>query len=202
MYQGKHGNAKARKGRRRYYIKGRMAAMILSTVLLLALAIGGTVAWLTANTGNVANTFTPSHVTCEVNESFDGETKSNVNVTNTSDIYAYIRVKLVTYRTNDQGQHIGGTAEIPAFEPGAGWVEHDGYYYYTSPVKPGEKPAANLINSIELTGSYNDADGGRQAIEVMAEAIQSVPEDAVKAAWGVSISPGNVTTYNAGNSGN
>ena len=188
MYQGKHGNAKARKGRRRYYIKGRMAAMILSTVLLLALAIGGTVAWLTANTGNVANTFTPSHVTCEVNESFDGETKSNVNVTNTGDTEAYIRVKLVTYRVNEQNQHIGGTAEIPEFTPGTGWVEHDGYYYYTSPVAAGKAPENPLIgeSGIALI-KYTDADGGRQAIEVMAEAIQSQPKDAVESSWNVTV---------------
>ena len=165
-----------------------MAAMILSTVLLLALAIGGTVAWLTANTGNVANTFTPSHVTCEVNESFDGETKSNVNVTNTSDIYAYIRVKLVTYRVNANGDHIGGTASLPTFTLGTGWVEYGDYYYYTKPVAPNQKPETNLTDSMTLIGSYMDTDGGKQAVDVMAEAIQSVPEDAVKAAWGVDFS--------------
>ena len=41
-----------------------------------------------------------------------------------------------------------------------------------------------------LIGSYTDADGGKQVIEVMAEAIQSVPEDAVKAAWGAGFSIG------------
>ena len=32
--------------------------------------------------------------------------------------------------------------------------------------------------------SYADADGGHQAIDVMAEAIQSTPVQAVKDAWG------------------
>ena len=196
MYNGSHVSPRKKSGRSR-----RPLLLLASLVLLLALAVGGTVAWLTANTGNVANTFTPSHVTCEVNESFDGETKSNVNVTNTSDIYAYIRVKLVTYRVNANGDHIGGTATIPTFEPGVGWKLYNGYYYYTSPVEPG-KTTANLINSIELTGSYNDADGGKQVVEVMAEAIQSQPAKAVGEAWGVSIAPGSVTAYSAGNSGN
>ena len=35
-----------------------------------------------------------------------------------------------------------------------------------------------------LIGSYMDTDGGKQAVDVMAEAIQSVPGAAVKAAWG------------------
>ena len=50
-----------------------------------------------------------------------------------------------------------------------------------------------------LTSSYSDADGGHQAIDVMAEAIQSVPAKAVGEAWGVSISKGSVTAYSAGN---
>ena len=70
-------------------------------------------------------------------------------------------------------------------------MENGDYYYYTQPVAPGTKPADALISSIDLIGSYTDADGGKQAIDVMAEAIQSVPENAVKAAWGkgFSISP-------------
>lgn len=179
--------------------KRRMVTVVLSLVLLLALSIGGTVAWLNARTPEVTNTFTPAHVTCEVEEKFDKTTgvKTNVNVTNTSDIDAYIRVKLVTYRTNDAGQHIGGTAELPQFTLGENWVEKDGYYYYTLPVAPGEQPAANLADSMTLTASYEDADGGKQAIDVMAEAIQSVPEKAVADAWGVKIAPGSVT--DAGN---
>ena len=106
----------------------------------------------------------------------------------TSTIDAFIRVKLVTYRTNDQGQHIGGTASLPTFTLGTGWVKYGDYYYYTKPVAPTAKPEANLIDSMTLTGSYEDADGGKQAIDVMAEAIQSVPEAAVKAAWGAGFS--------------
>ena len=192
MYQGKHGNAKARKGRRRYYIKGRMAAMILSTVLLLALAIGGTLAWLSTKDAPIQNKFLPTNVTCEVTEKFDGRTgvKSSVNVKNTGTINAFIRVKLVTYRTNDQGQHIGGTASLPTFTLGTGWVKYGDYYYYTKPVAPKQMPETNLTESMTLIVSYMDTDGGKQAVDVMAEAIQSVPEDAVKAAWGAGFSIG------------
>ena len=194
-YDGKHRKAKAQPVRRKTYHKGRLTAMVIATAVLLALAIGGTVAWLSTKDAPITNTFNPSHVSCSVTEEFDGKIKSNVNVTNTSDIDAYIRVKLVTYRTNDQGQHIGGTAEIPAFTPGTGWVSYGGYYYYTKPVAPNGSPENALISSITLTGSYNDADGGHQAIDVMAEAIQSEPARAVGQAWGVTISQGSVTTY-------
>ena len=179
-YERKYRKAPARRSRETG--NNRLTALLLSMVLLIVIAIGGTVAYLVTQDKPVKNTFTPSHVACKVTEEFDTE--------------AYIRVKLVTYRVNNQNQHIGGAAAIPAFTPGANWVLHDdGYYYYTLPVKPGEQPANNLIDKMTLTGSYADADGGKQVIEVMAEAIQSGPQQAVEQAWGVSITEGSVAAY-------
>lgn len=196
-YQGRHEAKAASCGQKRIHLNGRLTAMVIATVMLLALAIGGTVAWLTDTSPAVVNTFTPSQVSCEVEEDFNDRTgvKSNVQVQNTSDIPAFIRVKLVTYRTNGKGQHIGGTAELN-FTPaaGSGWVAHGEYYYYTQPVAAGQS-TPNLIDSITLESSYNDADGGHQAIDVMAEAIQSVPETAVQEAWHVTIANGSVSAY-------
>ena len=180
MYRGKHEARRSGKTAR----KGRLTAMIVSVVLILALAIGGTIAWMSTKTDSVVNTFNPSQVTCRVEEEFNGETKTNVNVTNTGDISAFIRVKLVSYRTNEAGQHIGGVAKAPSFDFGAGWVRYGDYYYYTKPVAPGATPAANLAEAIELVKDYADADGGHQSIDVIAEAIQAGPEAAVQAAWG------------------
>ena len=170
--------------------------LLLSFLLIFTVSVGGTLAYLSTQTGPVVNTFMPSHVDCKVEEDFNGTVKKNVNVTNTSDIDAYIRVKLITYRVNDEGNHIGGTSEVPAFTLGTNWVKHtDGFYYYTLPVLAGQKPEADLIGDegIELS-SYNDADGGKQVIEVMAEAIQSKPVDAVEKAWKITVeSDGNLT---------
>lgn len=186
-----HGKYEARHLQRRRKRRSKKTGMLfLSLLLVIGMVVGGTVAWLSTKSAPITNTFLPSKVACEVTESFDGKTKSNVNVTNTGDIDAYIRVKLATYRVNDEGDHIGGIAKIPDFTPGAGWVENGDYYYYTKPVAPDKQPADALISSIDLIGSYTDADGGKQAIDVMAEAIQSVPENAVKAAWGEGFSIG------------
>lgn len=163
----------------------RSLVLVVSVLALVLAVAGGTLAWLVANSGPVTNTFTPATVSCKVEETFNNNVKSNVNVRNTSNIDAYLRVKLVTYRVNKDGQHIGGTAEIPTFTLGENWVKHGDFYYYTLPVAPEKTPAANLIDTITLTGSYNDADGGKQVIEVMAEAIQSQPDDAVRQAWGI-----------------
>lgn len=193
MYQGRFENAtperKPRRGTK------RLSTLLLSVILVVTIAVGGTVAYLVTQDAPITNTFTPSHVTCKVDENFDGKTKTNVNVINTGDTEAYIRVKLVTYRVNAAGQHIGGTATIPEFDPGTNWFEYGGYYYYTLPVKPGEHPTSDLISSITLKDSYTDADGGKQVIEVMAEAIQSAPAEAIGKSWGVTISEGSVAAY-------
>lgn len=198
MYQGKHlaQSSPRRRGRRS---SRRAGTLLLSLLLLVTMTIGGTVAYLVARSRPAENTFTPSHVSCEVTEKFDGETKSEVNVENTGDTDAYIRVRLVTYRVNDKNERIGGTAGILNFTPGDGWVEHGGYYYYTLPVAPGKEPAADLIDSEGITlVEYKDADGGKQVIEVIAEAIQSAPDTAVENAWGVTVTNG-IITANAGN---
>ena len=166
--------------------------VILSFLLIFTVTVGGTLAYLSTQTNDVVNIFTPSYVSCGVTEDFNsGITKKNVNVTNTSDIEAYIRVKLVTYRVNRKNEQIGGLATIPAFIPGTGWVYNssDGFYYYTLPVAAGETPITNLIDDsgIELEDDYDDADGGKQVIEVMAEAIQSKPNAAVEQAWKVTV---------------
>ena len=97
QFEGKHDGAKARPVRRKAHHTGRLTAMVIATALLLALAISGTVAWLTTKDAPITNTFNPSKVACEVTETFNSTTgvKSSVNVKNTGDIDAYIDRKSV-----------------------------------------------------------------------------------------------------------
>ena len=191
-YEGKHSMAKKAPTWVRAPKNSRLTTILIAAMLFMTLAVGSTVAWLSAKDAPIQNKFLPSEVSCEVTEDFNGATgvKSKVNVKNTGDIDAFIRVKLVTYRTNEQGRHIGGTALVPSFTMGSDWEKYGDYYYYTLPVAPGDKPKTNLTDRMTLIGAYPDADGGKQAIDVMAEAIQSVPEDAVQTAWGAGFSIG------------
>jgi hypothetical protein len=189
---------RTRRLKRRRIRKEIIVSLLLVLFLVMMVTVGKTLAYLLDKSQPIKNTFTKSSVTCQVTEDFtDKKTKKNVNVTNTGDTDAYIRVKLVTYRVNEDGNQIGGLAQIPMFTPGTNWIEYDGYYYYTLPVAPGASPANPLIgeNGIILEGSYSDADGGRQAIDVIAEAIQSYPAKAAGEAWGVSITEGSVSIY-------
>lgn len=169
----------------------QICTVLTCLAMMGAIMVGGTMAWLHTASKNAKNTFLPAYVTCDVEEQFDGVVKSNVSVKNTSDVPVYIRVKLVSYRVNWNLEKIGGAAPIPEFLPGDGWVQHGGFYYYRNPVEPGQKPDTALVgeDGIWLT-EYIDANGGKQVIEVMAEAIQADGrnadgEKAVVAAWGV-----------------
>lgn len=164
----------------------RKALTLLLALALLTIAVTGTIAYLFTNTKSITNVFTTTNVPNTPVEKFDGETKTSITVQNTGNIAAYVRVKLVTYRVNDDGDHIGGTATIPEFTLGENWFVKDGYYYYIKPVEP-DKKSDNLLGTTITLEQYTDADGGKQVIEVISESIQSVPADAVKAAWKVTV---------------
>lgn len=190
------------KKRRKSTTSRKVIVLAIAAVLLLSATVTGTLMYIVSKTTAVTNTFEPATVTCEVQENFDGTVKKDVTVKNTSNIDAYLRVKLVTYRVNDKGERIGGTAAIPSFTPGEGWFEKDGFYYYNKPIAPNKTPAANLIGNDGITlVKYTDADGGRQVIEVIAEAIQSVPTSVVKEYWNVTVDANGVISAPSG-SGN
>lgn len=177
-YQGKYSQGKRRRGSK--------ALTLLLALVLLTGAVTGTIAWLLDKTDPVANTFLPASVPNTPEEKFDSTVKSSITVRVDGNIAAYVRVKLVTYRVDDDGNHIGGEATIPTFTLGENWFEKDGYYYYKLPVQPGAI-SGNLLGTSITLQQYNDADGGKQVIEVISESIQSVPTSTVEAVWPVTV---------------
>lgn len=175
----------------------RSLVLVVSLLALLLVVAGGTLAWLTAQ-DSVSNTFTPAHVTCDVKEKFNGTTKSDVTIKNTSDIPVYIRASIVVTWKDSDGNVYGQlpvadtdyTMDIAA----GGWVPKDGYYYCTSPVAVGDT-TGTLINKCVVSTTAEKPNGYDLSVEIIAEAIQSQPDRAVQQAWGVTISGGNVTAY-------
>ena len=155
---------------------------LIALILIVCLAVGGTVAFIVTQTQAVKNTFTPSDVKVDIQEEFNGSIKKNVNVKNTGDTDAYIRVKLVTYMADSEGNPIAENASIPSFVPGSDWsyCESDDTYYYGKPVATGDK-TSDIIGSDGITLK----DG--QVVEVLAEGIQAMPKQAVIDAWGRTI---------------
>lgn len=174
MYTGKHSSHSAPHRSKKSF------TLLVAIVLCVTLAVGGSIAFLTSETNPVINLFSPANVSCYVDEQFDGTTKTGVRIQNTGNIDAYIRAVVVVNWVDSDGKICAGHAgTLP--EISSSWTcGNDGFYYYTQPVAPGGY-TGNLFDSTSLTAAQ---DGCKMQVEVVASAIQSVPESAVKDAWG------------------
>lgn len=191
---------KNKNGRKVKKLRWNRSFVVLASVLVLIIGlVGTTLAWISTSTAPVENTFTPSNVTTTITEDFDKEVKNNVQVKNTGDIDAYIRAMVVvTWQKDDSNpSEVYATAPVEGTDytvsyPGNGWVKHtDGYYYYTSAVKPTESTGILLTDCKPVEGKAPE--GYHLVVEILSDAIQAEPEDAVKSAWGVTIANGTVT---------
>ena len=187
MYQGTYVK-KRRKSRTRM---NRATVLLMAILMLIGVAAGSTVAYLITETDNVANTFTYGQVSCKVEEKFDGgPTKSDVQIRNTGNVNAYIRATYVINWLDKDGNIAASvpsdytcTLTVPQNDK---WVKgSDGYYYYTSAVEPGELTEKSLL---ECKVNYPANPEYTLSVEILATAVQSVPEDAVKTAWGTGFS--------------
>lgn len=173
--------------------------------LIATLAVGGTLAWLSAYTQPVKNTFVMGTVPPQVTESFDHQVKEDVKVTNHGNIPAYIRVALVCTWQDDSGNVVGEPASLDdltidwgeegdsgtAEAPGNGWIKIGDYYYYTQPVAAGDT-TFNLIDSARV----ETENGYRMNLQVIADSIQANPTSVVKEQWGVDVDNGNISAGN------
>ena len=184
MYRGKH-MKKTKKP----------AALLASLVMLLAVAVVGTAAFLTTSKGPITNTFTPSKVPNKVVETFKDNVKSDVKIKNEGDVPAYIRVALVAtwVKENEQGG-FDVYGEQPAYSVAypdpTKWKQHtDGYYYYTAKVDPNTETGI-LFSKIELKDGVTPPAGYSLSVEILSQSIQAdgVDENGVKPvklAWGI-----------------
>lgn len=159
--------------------------LMASILLILAISVGGTLAYLATHTGNVKNTFTPATPDTEITETLTGAVKSNVAVKNTGEVDMYIRARyFVVWRHNGQIVTQPDNVRITITRPtDMQWVEGaDGYWYYPNAVAPGSS-TSELIDEAKVTGLRPD-DGYTVDLEILSQAIQATPEAAVIEAWG------------------
>ena len=148
---------------------------------ILMFTVGGTVAFLIAQSNEVENSFATYEISCAVSENFENNVKSDVKIQNTGTDKAYIRVKLIDYYVDGSGNILAKNGWLTDFTPeSADWVKGaDGFYYYKLPVAAGVS-TGNLIDAITLTEG--------QALDIIASAIQADGEGAagkpVVQAWG------------------
>lgn len=179
-YFGKHMRASAPR-------RGLVLAAALALTLIFS--AGGTLAWLAAGTEETVNTFSPAQMEIQVKEEFDGEIKKNVRVENKSETAVYIRVSLVpTWVDETTHEPVAKSASLDDLTfttelPESGWVKgDDGYYYCTSLVPVGSYTPALFTSAV--VKENRAPDGCTMELQVLAQAVQATPKDAVIAAWG------------------
>lgn len=189
----------------------RLATLLVSLLLVLGVAVGGTVAFLSTRTDSKENTFTPSKVTCAVTETFNNNVKSNVAVQNTGDTTAFIRAAInVTWMkdaetgTEYEAADQTVSAKVPVKDTdysikladNTNWIEGaDGYYYYKLPVDPQDSTGV-LIEECKLQNNASVPDGYHLSVEIVASAIQSAPDSVVQSMWHVTVENGIITNAN------
>ena len=165
---------------------GKSLTLIISLVALCAVAVGGTLAWLFDSSGKLENKFYVPDAEIDIEEKFDGSEKTDVGVTNIGKTEVYVRVMLVeTWRNSGDQVVAKPEGAVVNYEFGSDdWVKgSDGYYYYTKPLDVGDT-TPNLIDRATCTVPEGAA---LMDLEVVAQAIQSIPTDAVEEAWGVEV---------------
>ena len=165
--------------------------LLASVVLLVSIAVTGTVAYLLTHTEAVTNTFTLAEVPISVVEDeFLGETKKNVCVQNEGDVDAYIRAKIIVNWVDGEGKIYSIAPEKDVdyrISTGNGWTPLGDYYYFIDKVAPG-KPTGILIEEAKYIA--NAPEGYTLSVEILAQSIQADGKNAsgqtpVEIAWGV-----------------
>ena len=185
MYQDAH----IEKGGRVGVPMNRTTVLLIASILLITTAVGSTVAFLTTQTEPVENTFEYAKVSCEVTETFDMNAGRCVQVRNTGTIDAYIRATYVVNWVDALGNIVASDPEGYSYSltenPDSKWTKIGDYYYYLTPVAPNDSTLGSLLT---CTATYPDNPEYTLSVEILAEAIQSTPENAVTNAWNVTVS--------------
>ncbi len=169
--------------KRKRRLRRRRELLLLCCVAVLLIAVGGTLAYLVANTGAIENTFTPAKTEIKIEEDFEGEIKKNVTVTNNSDYSVYVRATYVAYWVSDADNTtvLPGEPELTKKEIGSAWSEqnNDDYWYYNQKLPAGGTTSAFIV---EMTA--DKVEGRHLVVDVIAETVQAEPEQAIKDVWG------------------
>lgn len=162
----------------------RSGILLAAVIVLLAGAVGGTWAFLVAQSESVQNNFTYAHVRCTIDEKFENGVKSDVKIQNTGDIPAYIRARIVVTWKDAKGKvsavPVKNTDYTIAFNE-TDWTQQGDYWYCKTAVDAGGETPVLIIKCEKKGNAPKDYD---LSVEILADAIQSEPASAVTEAWG------------------
>ena len=168
--------------------------LIAAAALCIAAAAGLTLAFMFKK-AEKTNRFIPAEVSCAVREKMDGSEKSDIRVENTGNVKEFIRLRLVSYYVDANGDIVGTvSSQYPNLTLKNGWIAGaDHTYCFPYPVEPGK--ATEILCEPFTLGQTQLENGSTvyQVIEVIAEAVQAEPISAVREAWGVTVTNNTIT---------
>ncbi len=175
----------------------RIAPVLAALLLIFAITVGGTVAYLIAKSDQVTNTFTPGHVDPpDIPEEFDEQVKKNVKVTVKGDVDCYGRAMVVFTFQDDDGNTV---AETPVegtdytVTYGDSWQLVDGIWYYKGIV------AAEADTDVLIVQCKTRSTKYHLVVDILSQTIQAdgvvtsganAGTPAVEEAWGMRYSGG------------
>lgn len=187
---------------------GRAKALLLiaSLAVLLTATVGSTAAWLVSKPAAVENDFVPGKVACQVLEDFGAESgtsvKRNVRVKNIGNTDAYIRVLLVFTWKDEDGNIFSNKPQEGedyqiVMDDLTNWIMQKSdagvYFYYKKPVAP-DAETSKLIDSLRQIAGVTGPENGKYklSVDILADAVQADPPQAVKDSWGVDVENGEI----------
>ena len=139
--------------------------MITIALIVGIIGTAATFAIITATAGTVTNTFQAAKVATEIEEEFEGgiragsTVKKNPSVKNTGISDVFVRARITVSPEQTEVMLLNGTwndgiaTERTLYDPdsnGIGWYQGtDGWFYYNSPVAPGQN-TENLFDAVKL----------------------------------------------------
>ena len=178
MYQPKH--EMPRKGLGKYK---KSHILLLALLLIMTMGVGATVAFLMDRTDAVVNTFNPTSVSVDIEETIDNSTKKDVYIKNNSDIAVYVRAQIIVTWQKDDGT-VYGTMPVAGKDYNisintTNWTQGGNYYYYNGTV-PSHDVTENLIVTCTAVLSNLPKDYNL-CVEILAEGIQAEGMDVTNA---------------------
>lgn len=189
----------------------KKSIMIASLLLVFSLGVGSTLSYVFTKTDPIDNIFASSKVSCAVvtngaspvtgGTTVVNASDLNVQIKNTGDTEAYIRVAVVVNWTTEDGEKVWASApklledysiSITDGDVLGNWDISDfsryGIIYYKHPVEAGEMTSAlPAITALKTNPGETDGTAYCLSVEIVASAIQSTPEGTVAQMWGVTV---------------
>lgn len=178
------------------HMSKRAVLLVLSLVMILSVSVGGTLAYLIAQSETKTNVFEPGEVTTTTEETlFDGESKEHVYVksSGTSNVDAFVRAKIVITWADKAGNPMGDpvTKDMYDLKLGTDWgkgPQADGFYYYDKVLVPtangGTGETTDLIEYCKVVPGVGPV-GAHLQVTILSQSIQADQnKTAVRDAWG------------------